>query len=180
MQSWARDDDRDAAGGQPGGRLAAEAVAHDEIVVGRAGNLVDARLEPCAQIGRLVVQPFAEQLDIDDVGRPGRGKIERPGENFAGKTHEMHDSDSFGCDGMLRDRHSPISTRAVIGLPDPGKQLFIHFFDFGDFDFVVAHAAGRQFDQSGGSPPPLSCLALLRYVCWWPDRSWQTAFCGAG
>jgi hypothetical protein len=24
--------------------------------------------------------------------RPRRGKIERPGENFAGQTHEMHDS----------------------------------------------------------------------------------------
>ena len=91
MQSWARGDhQREVACDQPGRGLSAQAVAHDDGVVIAADQRVDARLQLAAQIGRVVVQPAAVQLDVDDVGRPCRAQVERPGQDFTGETEETH------------------------------------------------------------------------------------------
>ena len=90
MQSWARGiDDGDVARDQAGGGLPAQAVTHDDGVVLAAPVrksvrcVVDCGLSE-RRVGRVVVQAAAEQLDVDDVRRPGRAQVERPGQDFAG------------------------------------------------------------------------------------------------
>ncbi len=105
MQSWApRDHQRDVAGHQTGGCLSAQAVTHGDGVVLAAGQGVDARLQLAAQISRVVVQPAAEQLDVDNMGRPRRAQIQRPGQDFAGETEETHQNTCL---------HFQISTNAM-------------------------------------------------------------------
>ena len=77
MQSCGtRDNDGQVARGEARGRLAAQAIAHHNgFIRGLAvrkrldRGLVHRGLKLLAQVGGVVMQAAAEQLDVDDVGR---------------------------------------------------------------------------------------------------------------